>query len=110
MAITTQPAPPLQGYIPQPLSAINHSHLTEQQDDYEPGPTSFADLPQHIQLLILAHAGACPRTCKAVARLVEELQANPDMAALWLTARGIKPLKGAAVKGWWSVCKAILGV
>jgi hypothetical protein len=114
MEITTQPPPqppPLLACLPQPPSVINQSHVTGQQEDAAPGTcTCLADLPQHIQVLILAHAGAPPWTCKVIAKLAAELQHNPELAALWLTARGIKPLSGAAVRGWWGVCKAILAV
>jgi hypothetical protein len=54
--------------------------------------------------VFLASAAAPLGTCKATASIRDD----PQLAALWFTARGVRPLAGAAGRGWWHVCQALL--
>jgi hypothetical protein len=70
--------------------------------------TTFADLSSDVQAVIFAHAGTPWWTCKTAASLADILLHDHHLARRWFTAHNIRPLSGAAGRGWWAMVRDIL--
>jgi hypothetical protein len=69
-----------------------------------PVPTSFSDLPLHLQTRLLAQAGAPLNTCRVSKAVLKDMALVP----IWLAAGVKRPVLAAAGQGWWQACCQLL--